>query len=57
MSAPARTDHQRILLAMLDQWFGYDTAGAADLTGPELDAWLLQAEDNLFDELCAEVAA
>ena len=53
MSAPARTDRQRILLAMLDQWFGYDVTGAADLTGTELDDWLVQAEDDLFDELIA----
>ena len=57
MSTPTRTDRQRILLAMLDQWFGYDVTGAADLTGPELDDWLVQAEDKLFEQVCAEVMA
>jgi hypothetical protein len=35
--------------------FGVDAAPARGLCGSELEAWLNQAEDELFDRLCSEL--
>lgn len=43
-----RTTYQQTRLAGLQMGFGVDVSEAQHLSGPELDAWLSAAEDELF---------
>lgn len=45
------TNLQRILIDRLRLEFGLDTAPAELLAGAELDAWIHEAEDRLFEDL------
>ena len=45
------------VLRSLREHFNVDTTPAEGLTGPELQAWLYRAEDELFERLRAELAA
>lgn len=48
----SRTEGEmQITLARLRDEFGVDVAPALELHGPELAAWLEQAEDELFSSL------
>lgn len=42
------------VLRSLRERFGVDVSPAEGLTGPELQAWLYQAEDDLFERLIAD---
>lgn len=42
------------VLRSLRERFGVDVSPAEGLTGPELQAWLYRAEDELFERLMAE---
>ena len=42
------------VLRSLREHFNVDTTPAEGLTGPELQAWLYRAEDELFERLMAE---
>ena len=44
----AHTSYQRARLDGLKQGFNLDVTPAQHLSGPELDAWLRAAEDELF---------
>ena len=44
----ARTAYQTARMDGLAKSFNMDVAPAQQLSGPELDAWLIQAEDELF---------
>ena len=43
-----RTTYQQTRMDGLQKGFDVDTAPAQHLSGPELDAWLSAAEDELF---------
>ena len=45
------------VLRSLRERFGVDVSPAEGLTGPELQAWLYRAEDELFERLRAELGA
>lgn len=49
----SKTNLQTILLARLRDEFQVDTSDAENLSGPLLDQWLSQAENDLFLNLCA----
>ena len=50
----ARSDEEmQITLQALVLQFGVDIAPARGLRSSELEAWLSQAEDELFDQLCS----
>ena len=42
------TQYQRTRLESMAKSFGLDVSEAQHLSGPELDAWLSSAEDELF---------
>ena len=42
------TQYQRTRLESMAKSFGLDVSEAQHLSGPELDAWLSAAEDELF---------
>ncbi len=48
------TELQTIMLRRLRLEFGVDTTPAQGLEGAALDAWLYQAEDDLFERLTAK---
>lgn len=48
-----RTPFQALHLARLADLFGVDVSPAQALSGPALDAWLLEVEDRLFSDLFA----
>jgi len=51
-----RSDEEmQITMQALVLRFGVDAAPARGLCGSELEAWLNQAEDELFDRLCSEL--
>lgn len=56
MAQVERTALQALLLQRLANEFGVDTTQAQDLSGAALDAWLVQAEDELTARLMAECA-
>jgi hypothetical protein len=43
----------QITMQALVLQFGVEMASAEGLRGSELEAWLYQAEDELFDQLCS----
>jgi len=50
----ARSDQEmQITLQTMALQFGVDITPARGLRGSELEAWLNQAEDELFDQLCS----
>jgi len=49
-----KSTFQVLHLQRLANEFGVDIGPAAALCGPELDAWLRQAEDELLKRLLAE---
>ena len=51
------TNYQEIILRRLRDEFGVDTAPAVGLDGLELDAWIDQADDQLFADLLAGMGA
>ena len=53
----SRSDEEmQITMQALVLQFGVDTAPARGLRGSELEAWLNQAEDELFDQLYVELS-
>ena len=48
-----RDEEMQITLQALALQFGVHIAPAQGLHGSELEAWLNQAEDKLFDHLCS----
>ncbi|MGN8004037.1 hypothetical protein ACTJKQ_12665 [Acidovorax sp. 22279] len=50
-------EEMRITLQTLTLQFGADTTPARGLCGSELEAWLNQAEDELFDQLFSRLNA
>lgn len=52
----ARSDQEvQLTMQALALQFGVDIAPAWGLCGSELEAWLNQAEDELFDQLCSSL--
>lgn len=50
-----RDEEMQITLQALTLQFGMYIAPAQGLHGSELEAWLNQAEDELFDHLCSDL--